>query len=209
MFRDRHDAGVQLAKKIIDENPEFYKNESVIVLALPRGGVPVGAEIAKKLKARLDVIVTHKLGAPGNEEFAIGAIAEDKSMYLAPYAVKMAGEKYIKEESERQFDEIVRRVQKYRKGKSLHGLKGKTAILVDDGIATGYTMKAAIVMLQKARAAKIVVAVPVLPRDVLRDLNNEIVYLKSPHPFLAIGRFYEKFEQMEDDQVLSYLEASR
>lgn len=206
-FEDRNEAGEKLAKLLADKFPDLYNNSSVFVLALPRGGLPVAAAIAKKLNASLDLIVTHKLGAPGNEEFAIGAVAEDGSRFLDRESLMDVSEDYLKEETRHQLEEIKKRIAKYRGGRPLPSLKKKIVILVDDGIATGNTIKAAITLAKNARAARIIVAVPVLPVDTLYTLRKmaETVYLDTPHPFLAIGRFYRNFEQLTDEAVRDYL----
>lgn len=212
MFKNRTEAGKKLALRIAALHPEFQKNGEVIVLALPRGGVPVAFEIAKKLSAPLDLILTHKLGAPGNPEFAIGAVAEDGSVYLDPYSLPIASDRYIEGEKKQQLVEIKERIKKYRGGRVLPALRSKTVILVDDGIATGATMRVAVLLSKKTRAKCIIIAVPVLPPDtlaVLKKYVDEIIYLKTPVPFFAIGAFYEEFLQLTDVEVKAYLEASR
>lgn len=212
MFKNRAEAGKKLALRISALHPEFKKNKEVIVLALPRGGVPVAFEIAKKLSVPLDLILTHKLGAPGNPEFAIGAVAEDGSVYLDPYRMPIASDAYIEEEKKRQLAEIKARIKKYREGRALPPLQSKIVILVDDGIATGATMRAAITLARKARARSVIVAVPLLPSDTLDSLKphaDEIIYLKTPVLFFAIGAFYEEFLQLADEEVKAYLEARR
>lgn len=206
-IEDRKEAGEKLGKLILQKFPQFQNNKDVTVLALPRGGVPVAFEIAKKLNCKLDIIVTHKLGAPGNEEFAIGAVAEDGSTFLDPISSISASKDYLKQEIRHQLDEIRKRIQKYRNGKPLPRLQGKIVILVDDGIATGNTMKAAIALAKNAKAERIVVVVPVLPQDTLTDLKKEaeVIFLATPYPFFAIGRFYSNFEQLTDEQVRAYL----
>lgn len=244
-FENRTEAGKKLAQAIFKKIPDLQQNPKGIVLALPRGGVPVAFEIAKKLNAPLDLIITHKLGAPGNPEFAIGAVAEDGSLILGetknasrftptgspslrlglaplPLAARVGTHKtqpsphlscpgisqdYLKEEIRCQLREIQKRIKKYRGGRSLPKLQGKTLILVDDGIATGNTMKAACALAKNAKAARIIVAVPVLPDDALRSLQKiaEVVFLDAPSPFFAIGRFYRNFEQLTDEEVRGYL----
>lgn len=200
IFEDRTDAGKRLGRLILEKKPALKNNS--LVLAIPRGGVPVGFEIAKILDAPLEVIVTHKLGAPGNEEFAIGAVAEDGSYFIS--------QDYRAQEIARQRANIQQRIKKYRKGRPLPLLKGKKVILVDDGIATGYTMRAALELAKKAHAQEIIIAAPVMPIDTLRILQKRayIFYLDTPFPFMAIGRFYKNFPQLTDEEVLSYLAAS-
>lgn len=209
-FEDRTEAGKKLAQAILKKFPELLQNPKGIVLALPRGGVPVGCEIAKNLKIPLDLIVTHKLGAPDNEEFAIGAVAEDGSSFIDPASSGYASKDYLKEEIRRQLREIQKRIKKYRAGRPLPKLSGKIVILVDDGIATGHTMKAAMALAKNAKAGRIIIAVPVLPKDTLSLFKEEaeIIYLDTPWPFFAIGRFYRNFEQLADDEVRNYLSAA-
>lgn len=208
LFADRKEAGEKLADKVKKIFPSFINNKDVIVLALPRGGVPIGYEIAKKLNARLDLIVTHKLGAPGNEELAIGAVAEDSSSFIDPEFSYRVTDEYVKQEKKHQLAEIKKRIEKYREGRPLAELKNKIVILVDDGIATGNTMQAAIKMAKSKTASKIIIAVPVLPEDTLEKLKKEcgnVIYIATPEPFFAIGRFYINFPQLTDEEVKKYL----
>lgn len=206
-FEDRTEAGKLLAKKLLQKFPKLKGNKGIIVLALPRGGVPVAFEIAKALSAPLDLIFTHKLGAPGNPELAIGAVAEDGSSFIDPDAMGYILRDYIKEEIKAQLKEIKQRIQKYRDGRALPQLKDKIVILVDDGIATGNTMKAAIKLAKNARSSRVIIAVPVLPKETVRSLEGEadLVFLDTPAFFIAIGRFYTNFEQLTDEEVQSYL----
>lgn len=206
-FKDRAEAGRKLAQKLAKRLKRAEKARA-IVLALPRGGVPVACEIAQKLGADLDVIVAHKLGAPGNEEFAIGAVAEDGSVFLDTYSSSGIPADYIKAETARQIMEIHRRITKYRQDRKLK-IKGRTVILADDGIATGHTMSAALLFAKKAGAGRVIIAVSVLPPDALANFEKqgaEVVYLSAPLPFLAIGRFYEDFSQLSDEEVQGYLD---
>jgi len=212
MFKNRTEAGKKLALRLLALHLELKNNEAVIVLALPRGGVPVAFEVAQKLSAPLDLILTHKLGAPGNPELAIGAVAEDGSVFLDPYNVPTVSDHYIEEEKRRQRNEIKKRIKKYRGGRPLPSLQSKIVILVDDGIATGSTIRVAVALAQKADAKRVIIAVPVLPPDTLALLKkqaDEVVYLKTPVPFFAIGAFYEEFLQLTDEEVKVYLEASK
>lgn len=211
IFENRIKAGEQLAAKLLQQFPDLKNNASVIVLALPRGGVPVGFKIGKKLQVRFDLIITHKLGAPGNEEFAIGAVAEDGSSFIEKNAASWVSRDYIKQEIRHQLEEIQERVKKYRGGRDLPLLEGKIVILVDDGVATGNTMKAAIKLCLSARAQKVIIAVPVVPRDTLKSLQREalVVFLATPFPFFAIGKFYHHFEQLSDEEVKSYLAVAK
>ncbi|WP_456452394.1 phosphoribosyltransferase [Hydrogenimonas sp.] len=209
MFKDRVEAGQKLAEALEALGPF----ENPIVLALPRGGVPVGYEIARRLKAPLDVIIVRKLGAPFNEEFAIGALVEGEPerVVLNEEAIWRlgVGKEYLDAVVARERDELHRRQQRYRGTRTpLEHLAGKTVILVDDGIATGYTMKAALAAIREQNPAKIVVAVPVAPADVIpemRRLADEVVVLEVPEPFWAVGAHYERFDQTSDEEVIDLL----
>ncbi|MEM5801813.1 MAG: phosphoribosyltransferase family protein [Candidatus Aenigmatarchaeota archaeon] len=205
MFRDRTEAGKRLAEILTK-----FKNENPIILAIPRGGVVVADEIAKNLNANLDIIVPRKIGAPGNPELAIGAVAQDGSLYIDENLVKDLGvsENYIKKEMKKELQEIERRLKKYRKRKKYPSFKNKTLILVDDGIATGATMKAAIQFLKKQNPKKIIVAVPVAPRDTVNELEkivDEVIVVEKPIFMGAIGEFYVDFRQVEDEEVINIL----
>jgi len=207
MFRDRADAGRRLAGRLMT-----YKDTHPVVLALPRGGVPVGLEIALALDAPLDVILVRKIGAPSFEELAIGALAEGEPAVtvlendtIAQLAVPRD---YLDREIKRQGDEIQRRQRLYRKDRSLVELHGSTAIVVDDGIATGATMRAALRAVRQHAPARLVMAVPVAPRESLESLRaevDEIVCLATPDPFDAISLFYAEFAQLRDDEVTALL----
>lgn len=209
MFNDRVEAGRQLATKLLE-----YVGKDVLVLAIPRGGVVVGYEVAHRLKAPLDVIAPRKIGAPGNLELAIGALTEDGTLILDQRLVKYYGisENYIKEEVERQLHEIKRRLHMYGGDRPYPNLKGKTVILVDDGIATGATMMAAIASIRKKGAEKIIVAVPVAPSSTLSKLRrnvDKLICLHTPEPFFAVGQFYRIFDQTSDEEVISLLKRNR
>lgn len=201
MFKDRVEAGQRLAWALSD-----YKGKDAVVLAIPRGGVVVGHQVAEELGAPLDIIVPRKIGAPGNPELAIGAVTQDGSLMLDPRLVEILGvpEGYIEEEARRQMDEIARRMSKYRGERPRPDLEGKIVILVDDGIATGATIRAAITSIRKQRPALLVVAVPVGPPREMENLKGEVdrvVCLMTPEPFYAIGQFYGDFSQTSDEEV--------
>ena len=209
MFNDRVEAGRQLATKLLE-----YVGKDVLVLAIPRGGVVVGYEVAHRLKAPLDITAPRKIGAPGNPELAIGALAEDGTLILDQRLVEYLGvsENYIKEEVERQLHEIKRRLHMYRGDRPYPNLKGKTVIVVDDGIATGATMMAAIASIRKKGAKKIVVAIPVAPPSALNKIRSsvdQLICLYAPEPFFAVGQFYRIFDQTSDEEVISLLERNR
>lgn len=215
-FQNRTEAGKKLAQKIKRLFPELEKNKNAIVLALPRGGIPIAFEIADALKAPMDLIFTHKLRAPDNEELAIGAVAEDGSSFIdpdfsdwaCPEPCRRADRKYLRQEIRYQLNEIQNRIAKYRLGRKLPDIKDKIAILVDDGIATGSTMISAVRMAKNSKALKIIVAAPVLPDDTLYKIGKEadkVVYLDAPAYFGAISRFYAEFPQLRDEEVMSYM----
>lgn len=189
-----------LASKLMD-----YA-EKAIVLAIPRGGVVVGFEVAKKLRIPIDIIVPRKIGAPFNPELAIGAVTEDGTMILDRQLIEYLGvsESYIEEESAQQRLEIKRRLRLYRGGTSFLNLKGLQVILVDDGVATGATVRAALASIRKKDPKSVILAVPVAPPSTIRDLKREaddVIYLAAPEPFYAIGQFYRDFAQTSDEEV--------
>ena len=200
-FMNRIDAGKQLAFRL----KNYKDKEGIIIIALPKGGVIIGHEIASFLNCPLDVIIIRKLGFPGNPEFAIGAISENMSIFLDENMISSHGisEEYIREEIDRQKVLIERRVNLYRKGKTLTDLRGKIVILVDDGIATGATVFVAVEWIKKQKPKRIIVAIPVGPRDTIERLSKiaEVVVLYDPIMFGAVGEFYHSFDQVEDYQV--------
>lgn len=210
LFKDRHDAGQRLAQKLVG-----YKGaKDAIIIALPRGGVAVGYDISLALRLPLDVFITRKLGAPSNPELAMGALAETGYRHLNEDVIREyhVSDAQLEEETQRQKSEITRRLNRYRGGRTLPSLKGRTVILVDDGIATGATFFASLGALLKAEAAKIVAAVPVAPPRIVADLKSlvdEVVVLHMSEWFFGIGQFYEEFPQVEDDEVIACLEAVR
>ena len=208
-FSDRREAGDVLAKKL----GEFANRSDVIVLALPRGGVPVGYEVATTLKAPLEVFVVRKLGVPWHEELAMGALASGGVRFLDESLIKAAGvsESEIERVTAREQRELERREVLYRGDRTFPSLEGKTAILVDDGLATGSTMRAAVSALRLEKPARIVVAVPVAAREtceVFRNIADEIVCAMTPDPFNAVGLWYEDFSQTSDEEVHELLAAA-
>ena len=202
IFKNRKEAGKLLSKKLLK-----YKNKKdVIMLAIPRGGVEVGFEISKTLNIELDIIVTKKIGLPGNEEFAIGAVGPDKKLILGRNALKKynisAGE--IKKYSGEIGNEIERRYKSYKGAYELPKIKNRRVIITDDGVATGFTIKSAVDYARNKSAKKIIVAVPVAPYGFvieLKDKVDEFICLHSPKDFFAVGEFYEEFPQLADDDV--------
>ena len=207
LFKDREDAGRRLAAELL-----AYREQRPVVLALPRGGVPVGFEIAKALNAPLDVVLVRKIGAPWMPELAVGAIAEgepiEKIIERETVAELGVPQKYLDEEIARQTSEIERRQQLYRKTRPRSDIKGCTTIVVDDGIATGATMRAALRAVRREGPSKLVLAVPVAPASTLAKLRSEvsdIVCLSSPEDFGAISVFYADFHQVDDAVVIELL----
>lgn len=209
-FTNRREAGEALAQAVTAlhlVNP--------VVLALPRGGVPIGFEVAKALGAPLDILLVRKIGAPGHEEYGIGALVDGASpqVVIDEAIARMVGadQAYIDRQVARQLEEIERRRAAYRTGPPVP-LAGRTVIVVDDGIATGGTVRAALKALAKAGPRRVVLAVPIAPRDVLpelRKLCDEVICLLSPEPFRAVGAHYEDFTQTEDDEVIRLLAEAR
>ena len=205
-FRDRVDAGRQLA----DALKKFEGKKGAVLLGLPRGGVVTAAEIAEVLGLPVDVVVTRKIGAPGNPEFAIGAITETGEGVFDQDIIRSyrISKKYIKDAVETEKKEAERRLKVYRGDRKPIDLEGKTVILVDDGVATGSTMRAAVRSVKGKGVREIVVAVPVISHDSLKDLKkecNEVIFLDAPRLFFAVGQFYEVFDQTSDDEVVEIM----
>ena len=205
VFKDRHDGGRQLGKKLL-----AYKKDNPVILALPRGGVEVGHEVAKQLKANLEVLVVRKLGSPNNPEFAIGAIAENNTVFLDEDTIKALGisSKTLKMLIGAENEELNRRVKIYRKDKKIIPLKNKVVIIVDDGLATGATAIAAIKYVTKQKPKGIIFAVPVCAYDSLKKLQfyvSKIVSIISPPQLTSISEYYESFPQTSDEDVIKLL----
>ena len=205
ILKDRHEAGVLLAKKL-----SSYSGKGGIVLGLARGGVVIARAVADTLKLPLDVLVVKKISAPGEAELAIGALAPDDVHHIDWRFAERLGvdEKYIKEAISRQSSAIREKTLLYRKGRKLYRFKEKIVILVDDGAATGATIEAAIKWLKKKHASKIIVALPVAPKELLQKISPEVdglVVLETPHDFRAVGEFYQTFEQLTDKEVIELL----
>lgn len=207
MFSDRAEAGRRLAEQL-----QRFKADQPLVLALPRGGVSIGVEIARALAAPLDVVLVRKIGAPFQEELAVGAVAdgEHPEMVVNREIVTLLNlpERYLNEERDRQLIEIERRRTLYLAGRPRPGIAGKTAIVVDDGIATGATMRAALLAVRRAGPRRLVLAVPVAPADTIAELRHdvdEVVCLETPADFGAISLYYENFRQVTDSEVIAML----
>lgn len=210
LFRDRRDAGRQLAERLA-----FLKGKpDLIVFGIPRGGVVVAAEVARALCAPLDVFVAHKIGAPSNPELAIGAVAGNGDVFLDEELInwlKLPGDE-IDRAIDCQRHEIARRLDLFRKGLPAPEVKNKIAIVVDDGIATGSTILAALRALRKQGPQSLILAIPVGPRETIARLAREcdqVIALATPDPFWAVGRFYAQFGQTDDAQVIELLDAAR
>ncbi|HLA79643.1 MAG TPA: phosphoribosyltransferase family protein [Vicinamibacteria bacterium] len=215
MFRDREEAGRRLAQRVAESVSE--RGAAVLVLGIPRGGVLVAAPVAAALEAGLDVMVPRKLGAPGNPELAIGALAvagDREFLVLDPRAAAWleVSDAYLEAERARQRAEIVRRDRAYRGARPPLELGGRVVVLVDDGIATGMTIRAAVAAVRRAAPKEVVVAAPVAPLGSLREIEAagcRALVLETPWPFGAVGRFYASFDSVEDREVMRVLAASR
>ncbi|MDA8218752.1 MAG: phosphoribosyltransferase [Dehalococcoidales bacterium] len=205
IYENREQAGQQLAGELSE-----FRGTDTLVLALPRGGVVVGYQVAVRLNLALDVIVTRKIGAPGNPEYAIGAVSETGDVQLNNAEIAYLGipTSYVSEEIAHQRREIERRGALYRGGRGRPNVTGRHVILVDDGIATGFTMFASVRALRSESPAELVVAVPVAPPSTVRTLEAEVdrvVCPSTPEPFMAVGAWYRHFDQVTDEEVRQYL----
>jgi predicted phosphoribosyltransferase len=205
-FHDRFDAGRQLAAHL----DQYSGRSDVIVLALPRGGVPVGYEVARALGAPLDVFLVRKLGVPGREELAMGAIASGGLRVVNEDVVSelRIPDRWLDAVAARELAELRRREEAYRDGRPAPDVRGKVGILVDDGLATGASMRAAVGALKKMGPARVVVAVPVGAAQTCQELEqiaDEVVCAEAPDPFYAVGTWYRDFDQTTDDEVRELL----
>jgi predicted phosphoribosyltransferase len=201
-YRDRHDAGRRLAELL----SRYANRPDVLVLALPRGGVPVAYEVARALNAPLDVFIVRKLGVPGHEELALGAIASGGIRVLNNEVMRALHipKQVVEEIAAREQRELERREQLYRDGRPAPDVRGRTVILIDDGLATGATMRAALQALRQQQPARLVLAVPVAaPSTCLEFLGeaDEVICARTPDPFFAVGLWYQNFEQTSDQEV--------
>ena len=213
IFLDRTDAGQQLAKPLDFLRAHAAQN-NVIVLGIPRGGVVVGYEIARAFGAPLDVWFSHKIGAPGNPEFAIGSVSVTGDIELDPAAVSAlrVSPEYITAEAERQRLAMVQRMKESRGDLPPLDLENKVIVLVDDGLATGSTALAALKSLRQLRPLLLILAVPVAPPETverLRDFADKIIVLDTPPGFAAVGQFYDEFGQTSDEEVIELLRKAR
>jgi predicted phosphoribosyltransferase len=210
IFRDRIEAGRQLAALLA----RYANRPDVMVLALPRGGVPVGFEVAKSLNAPLDIFVVRKLGLPGDEELAMGAVASGNVRVLNEEIVRSfaVSDAVLNAVTEKEKTELRRRELSYRGDAPAPDPAGRTILVVDDGIATGSTMRAAVAALRRQHPSRVVVAVPVAPPSTCQELErtaDEVVSVMTPEPFYAVGQWYEVFDQTTDEQVRELFERSQ
>jgi len=209
IFEDRRDAGRKLAHRVA-----ALKAVDPLVLGVPRGGIVVAAEVAEALKAPLDVLIARKIGSPHNEELAIGAVAVDGTLLIDETLTKAlrVPDSYVKQQVEKERREIERRTRYYRGNHPAPVLKGRTLIVVDDGVATGMTIKAALRYLKPQGAERVVLALPVAPADTAQELRREVdelIVLHTPEPFYAVGQWYSLFDQTSDDEVVEILDSIR
>lgn len=207
LFRDREDAGRQLAERLAF----LQRAQDLIVIGIPRGGVVVAAQVARGLGAPLDVFVAHKLGAPFNSELAIGAVTDTGDVFVDEAFAGWIGlsQDRIRAEISAQRIELQRRVALFRGNRPPLNVESKTAIVVDDGVATGSTMMATLLALRKQRPTRLILATPVGPPDTMRRLAqacDQVIVLCVEELFVAVGRFYDSFEQTTDDQVVELLQ---
>lgn len=203
MFKDRKDAGQKLAEAL-----QRYKEEDPLVFAIPRGGVELGYEVSKVLDADFSLLICRKLPFPFNTESGFGAMAEDGSLYINELAAASVSHKEIEQIIAQQSLEIKRRIQTLRGGRPLPSIKGRSVILVDDGIAMGSTMHVAVELCRKEGAKRIIVAVPVASRQAIQKFSqmaDEVVVLESPVNFYAVAQVYENWYDVSDEEVLYFL----
>lgn len=205
-FTDRTTAGEQLGEALRERDIE-----PDIVLAIPRGGLPLGRAVADALDAPLDIVVAQKIGAPNNPEYAIGAVASDGTVWRNEPAIRRTGadEDYFEREQEKEAANAQAKADRYRDGSPAPDLSGSVVAVVDDGVATGSTMRACLEALSETDAEEIVVAVPVGPPDTIRELEamaDGVVCLETPSHFRGVGQFYDRFGQVTDERAMTYLE---
>jgi len=205
-FTDRTDAGEQLGAVLLEEGFDID-----IVLAIPRGGLPLGRAVADAVSAPLDIVVASKIGAPNNPEYAIGAVASDGTVWRNDSAIRRtdADEAYFERERQREAEYAREKVERYRGDAPPPDLAGSTVAVVDDGVATGSTIRACLTMLAGQAVERLIVAVPVGPPDTvgaLEGMADEVLCLETPTQFRSVGQFYERFDQVTDEEAMTYLE---
>ncbi|SIR76133.1 phosphoribosyltransferase [Natronorubrum thiooxidans] len=205
-FRDRTDAGERLAAELRERDID-----ADIALAIPRGGLPLGRAVADELEIPLDIVVAKKIGAPGNPEYAIGAVASDGSTWRNEDAIGQtdSDEQYFQRRREEEAENARQKADRYRGDREPPGLAGKTVVVVDDGVATGSTARACLQTLNETDAEQIVLAVPVGPPETIAALEDEadaVVCLETPSRFMGVGQFYERFGQVSDEEAMAYLD---
>jgi len=210
MFPNRSEAGQKLAQKLKEVLGEQKAVNKLLILAIPRGGVVIGRQIADFLKCPMNVIITKKIGAPGNPELAIGAVGTVGEPVIDEALAERVGadEDYLKNKIEKIKKEIQTKEKELRREKPPLKLSNKVVIVTDDGVATGATMKAAVEIVRQYNPQKIIVAIPVIAKDTLREIEelaDEVVYLEAPELFFAVGQFYQEFEQVSDQEVKELL----
>jgi len=208
-FRNRVEAGRRLAGALGQ-----YKGKDTVVLGIPRGGVVVAKEVADALEAPLDIVISRKIGAPGEPEFALGAVTQEGDVILDRKTADSVGasREYLESEIRQKKEEVKQRMERFRGDAPYPSLKGKVVIVVDDGIATGSSVEAAVTSIRKREPREVVIAVPVAPPDTVESLKaggNTVVCLETPSVFFAIGEFYQRFDQVEDSEVKRILDESR
>ncbi|WP_315080457.1 phosphoribosyltransferase family protein [uncultured Clostridium sp.] len=209
MFVDRKDAGKKLSIKL-----KKFKDENPIVLAIPRGGIVTAYETIKEFGFEWDLIIPRKIGSPHNKEIAIGAISLDKTYIFNEKYIDMLNisQEYIKKEVFKQTEEIKRRLTKYKGNENFPNVKNKTVIIIDDGIATGFTIQAAIKSIKKHDAKKIILAVPVAPQytiSLLEKIVDEVICPFIPNQFYSVGSYYKNFEQTTDEEIFNIVRELR
>jgi putative phosphoribosyl transferase len=208
LFHDRAEAGRKLAAALKE-----FEGKDLVILAIPRGGVVVASEVAKVLGAPLDIVVTRKIEAPGEPEYALGAVTQEGDVIIDRQAAESLGatKEYLDSQVKQKREEVNERMKKFRGDVPYPDLEGKVVVIVDDGIATGSSVGAAVMSVKKRKPKEIVVAVPVAPKDAVDTLTGDgyrVVCLETPGPFLAIGEFYGIFDQVDDEEVKLILEKS-
>lgn len=208
-FSDRQEAGLRLAQEI---ETSLEPEAEVIVLGLPRGGVPVAYEVARHLQVPMDVLVVRKLGYPGNQEYAVGALAEGGQQVTNDKALEYVSHSQWEQVLAKEQLELERRIHTYRSGKAFPNLRGKTVVIVDDGLATGATMLAAIKTVKRYQPKRIIVAAPVGAKETCQEILstvNEVICLRMPEPFYGVGAWYQSFPQTSDETVRHLLDMAQ